>query len=207
MGFFDWSAPMIHRFGQRWTAEDAARIAAWLGPSLGGRGRLLDVGGASGGLAARLADATGCTVTVLDPTPALLARLPVRPDLTGITGGAERMPLPSASFDAVVCTDAFHHFRAQEAAAAEMVRVTRAGGAVLVLDLDVEAVGRTLVWAERLVGEPAAFLTPEDLAALFALHGAPGDWEMTRAPSFRFLGTVADRPLSGRSDERQLPQR
>ena len=192
MGFFDWTAPLVDRYGCRWSRADADQIVGWLGPLPAEGAAVLDVGGASGVLAALVADRTGATVTVLDPTRALLARLPSRPDIVGVEGRSERMPLPSESFDAVMCTDAFHHFGDQEAFARETRRVCRPGATVLVLDLDSGSVPRVIVWAERLVGEPAAFLTPAETAALFARHGIVGACEHTRRPSYRFLGTVTD---------------
>ena len=194
MGFFDWTAPLIARYGCRWSRADAETIVEWLGPLPAKGAAVLDVGGASGALASLVADRTGATVTVLDPTPALIARLPRRPDIVGVLGFAERMPLESDSIDALVCTDAFHHFRDQEGFAREAARVCRPGAKVLVLDLDAEAVPRLIVWAERLVREPAAFLTPEQTRELFKRHGVTGVCEHTRGASYRFLGTVGADP-------------
>ncbi len=190
MGFFDWSAPIMHRHGDRWTSQDVTTIVRWISPLPARDARVLDLGGASGGLATRIADATGATVTVLDPTSLLLERLPVRAGVTGVKGVAEHMPFEDTSFDAIVCTDAFHHFRDQEAAAREMHRVARPGASILVLDPDLTRTGRPIAWMERLFGEPAAFLTPDGITALFERNGIRGTAEYTSAPSYRFLGTV-----------------
>jgi ubiquinone/menaquinone biosynthesis C-methylase UbiE len=190
VGFFDWTAPLVARYGCRWSQTDAETIVEWLGPLPAKGAAVLDVGGASGALASLVADRTGATVTVLDPTPALIARLPERPDIVGVLGVAERMPLESGSMDALMCTDAFHHFRDHEAFASEAGRVCRPGAKVLVLDLDADRVPRLVVWAERLVGEPAAFLRPDETRDLFARHGVVGACERTQGPSYRFLGTV-----------------
>lgn len=50
-------------------------------------------------------------------------------------GDAEALPFPDASFDAVACRAAFHHFPRPERVLAEMKRVARPGGRLLVADL------------------------------------------------------------------------
>ena len=48
MGFFNWAAPLVRRFGDRFTELDATEIAGWLGPAVEPGGRVLDVGGGAG---------------------------------------------------------------------------------------------------------------------------------------------------------------
>jgi SAM-dependent methyltransferase len=95
MAFFDWSAPLFHRFGDRWSEQDAEIIAGWLMPHLTAEGAILDLGGGTGALAAHLADATARPVTVLDATPKMLAYLPDRP--TSPACRAARSPCPSVT--------------------------------------------------------------------------------------------------------------
>ncbi|MBE0476397.1 MAG: methyltransferase domain-containing protein [Coriobacteriia bacterium] len=97
MGFFNRAAPLFGRFADRWDAEDIARVVRWLAPYVGPDGRILDLGGGTGALAAKLADAFRRPVVVLDPTPEMLAYLPDRPDVTGVRGIAEDMPLRCAT--------------------------------------------------------------------------------------------------------------
>lgn len=58
--------------------------------------------------------------------------------MTFTVGTAQELPLPDASFDVVTCTLAMHHIpaRRREDALAEMYRVTRPGGRLLVADFD-----------------------------------------------------------------------
>jgi hypothetical protein len=51
VGFFDWAAPWVRRYGERFTADDAATIAGWLRPAVAEGGQVLDVGGGAGHLA------------------------------------------------------------------------------------------------------------------------------------------------------------
>mgnify|MGYP001080723277 FL=1 len=198
MSFFDWSAPLIRRYGDRFTAEDAEAIAGWLRHAVPADGHVLDVGGGSGQLAALLSQTLDARVTVLDPTANLLAHVPSGERITAVAGSAESMPLPDSTVDAIVVTDAFHHFRDQSAAASEFARVTRPEGAVLVLDLDPRPLGiRLVALAERLVGEPGAFMTPEQMCAFMAERGIPGECVAEKGASYRFLGRVSkDRPAA-----------
>jgi ubiquinone/menaquinone biosynthesis C-methylase UbiE len=47
---------------------------------------------------------------------------------------AGRIPLADASFDWVVCANSFHYFRQPEAALAEVRRVLRPGGSLVLVD-------------------------------------------------------------------------
>jgi ubiquinone/menaquinone biosynthesis C-methylase UbiE len=102
---------------------------------------VLDVGSSSGYLTYRLAAAAGPSgrVTGVDPSePAIAhARRHARPGMTFTVGIAQDLALPDASFDVVTCTLAMHHIpaRQRQAAFAEMYRVTRPGGRVLIADM------------------------------------------------------------------------
>lgn len=194
MGFFNWAAPIIHRYGQRWTAEDARIVAGWIMDDDTSGGSILDVGGGSGGLAVLLAESTGAIVTVLDPTRQLIERLPDHAAVIGVLGVAESMPFGDGEFDAVVVTDAFHHFRDQQGALDEIRRVLRPSGGLLVLDLDPSYRAMwLLVFGERLLGEPAAFLTPDQMCELAAVHGLPGECVAEKGAGYRFVAQRGQR--------------
>ena len=182
---------MFHRADRRWTDGDVATIASWLRPAMGVSGGLLDIGGGTGGLSVRLAAALQAGVTVLDPTPEMVAYIPADSAVSVVLGVAEKMPLPDGSFDAALVSDALHHFRDRRAAIGEIARVVRPGGVVAVLELDPSGFDtRAMGLIERLVGEPAAFLTPDALVELMADAGIQGTATAERGSSYRFLGTV-----------------
>jgi ubiquinone/menaquinone biosynthesis C-methylase UbiE len=103
---------------------------------------VLDVGCSGGYLARKLAAAAGPGghVTGVDPSEAAIsyARRRALPAMTFITGAAQALPLPDASFDVVTCTLAMHHVPARRRgdALAQMYRVTRPGGRLLIADFD-----------------------------------------------------------------------
>lgn len=93
---------------------------------------VLDLGAGTGKLTASLV-ALGHEVTAVEPDDAMRAALSAHlPDVTALSGGAEHIPLPDASVDAVVVGQAFHWFD-QERALPEIARVLRPGGALAAL--------------------------------------------------------------------------
>jgi ubiquinone/menaquinone biosynthesis C-methylase UbiE len=51
-----------------------------------------------------------------------------------VRGDSERLPFADASFDVVTCSHSFHHYPRQALVVAEMHRVLRPGGKLLILD-------------------------------------------------------------------------
>jgi demethylmenaquinone methyltransferase/2-methoxy-6-polyprenyl-1,4-benzoquinol methylase len=192
VGFFNWSAPLFERYGDRWRPEDVAAIAGWLRPYVPEEGRLLDLAGGTGALAERLARELRCRVTVLDSTPEMLAYARRRDGVEVVEGPADAMPFEANTFDAVLVSDAFHHFRDQDGAVREMQRVVRCDGGVLVLDMDPRGWMRAVVWSERLLGEPAAFMAPDEMCRFMAERGIDGECRKTVGIGYRFTGTVRE---------------
>jgi demethylmenaquinone methyltransferase/2-methoxy-6-polyprenyl-1,4-benzoquinol methylase len=191
VGFFNWAAPAFNRLADRWSPETTDEIAAWIRPYVEPGGRLIDVGGGTGALALKLAEALRADVVVLDPVQEMLRYVPEAPRIHTVLGSAEAMPFEDDTADAVLVSDAFHHFRDQPAAAAEFARVVRPGGGVIVLELDPRPwFMRLIVVAEKLLGEPGAFFTPGEMCEFFSSQGIDGECEAIRGPSYRFTGTV-----------------
>jgi SAM-dependent methyltransferase len=186
--FFRIAAPLFKHSSRRWTDDDFAVIAERLRPYVAPGGRLLDLGGGTGDLGAGVAQALGATVVVADATPRMLALVEPHPLVSTCLASAEALPFSDSHFDAVLCCDAFHHFVHQDAAAAEIARVVRPEGGVMLLEMWIEGWGRLLVLGERLVGEPAGFKTPYELERLFALHGIEGASERQGGWSYMFVG-------------------
>ncbi len=101
---------------------------------------VLDVAAGTGHAARQLA-ATARTVVALDATEAMLARGQAQAAAEGcdnvlfMRGDATALPFLKASFDVVVSRFAAHHFEHPEAVVSEMVRCTRSGGHVALVDL------------------------------------------------------------------------
>jgi SAM-dependent methyltransferase len=99
--------------------------------------RALDVGTGAGALAFALAPLVREVVGV-DRVPELLALAEERTVLYGnvsfVEGDAARLPFEDASFDLTGTLRTLHHVPRPELVLAEMVRVTRPGGRMLVVD-------------------------------------------------------------------------
>lgn len=94
-----------------------------------GATRVLDLGAGTGKLTVALVS-RGLDVVAIDPSAPMLAELRrACPGAEALEGRAEALPLPDASVEAVVVAQAWHWFD-PAAAAAEITRVLRPGGAL-----------------------------------------------------------------------------
>jgi SAM-dependent methyltransferase len=93
--------------------EDLELVVAWCEPGPGVT--VLDVATGGGHVARKLREA-GATVVTADPAPGMQA---------DTTAPAESLPFADASFDAVACRLAAHHFADVIAAVKEMARVAK----------------------------------------------------------------------------------
>jgi SAM-dependent methyltransferase len=107
---------------------------------VGPEDNVLDVACGPGLVACALAEVAR-HVTGLDLTPAMIEQARARQqsrglsNLSWIVGDAVPLPLPDEAFSVVVTRYSFHHFLDPRAVLAEMVRVSKAGGRVAVMDV------------------------------------------------------------------------
>jgi ubiquinone/menaquinone biosynthesis C-methylase UbiE len=123
--------PEIRRVRQ--VARDALRPAPGQ--------RLLDAGSGTGDVARQLAAAVGGTGEVLgvDYSAAFVANASRRETSANVTymqGDLARLDLPGDSVDGVWCERVLQHVADPDAAIAELLRVTRPGGRVCLIDTD-----------------------------------------------------------------------
>ena len=177
------------RCSERWTPEDGVALAGTLSSFLSECARVLDVGGGTGRLAASLAQASGCDVTVLDSDPEAVRAASGQRGVTAVVGEASALPFPDAVFDAAIIVDALHHMDEPRAAATEVVRVLRLGGVLYVAEPDPRVWRVRLdLLLERMQGEPATALRPEALAQLFSDAGLEGECSVIPGGSCHYLG-------------------
>jgi ubiquinone/menaquinone biosynthesis C-methylase UbiE len=96
---------------------------------------VLDLGSGTGRFAPVLAEAFGGPVYGVEPSAKMrqdAERSSAHPSVTYLAGNAERIPLSTGSCDVVVLFLVFHHVQDRQAAAAEIARVLRPHGSVLI---------------------------------------------------------------------------
>jgi demethylmenaquinone methyltransferase / 2-methoxy-6-polyprenyl-1,4-benzoquinol methylase len=134
-------AGAVLSFGQdpRWRAALVAAVP------VGHDDHVLDVATGTGMVAAALVRRSGCRVTALDQSEAMLgglrARLAADPALAAriepVAGIAERLPFADASFDALTFTYLLRYVDDPAATLRELARVVKPGGAVGMLEFGV----------------------------------------------------------------------
>jgi len=122
------------------TADEQDKFLSWLNLSSGKT--LLDVACGSGGPVLRIADATGCSVVGMDVHEQAIATANSLAAQRGLTGCARfqvadattQLPLPDASFDAIICIDAINHLPNRQRVLADWARLLKPGGRLLFTD-------------------------------------------------------------------------
>jgi ubiquinone/menaquinone biosynthesis C-methylase UbiE len=130
---FSETAEAVAALQDRRAEEERRRLSQVL--TLTGTERVLDVGTGAGALALAAAPLARQVVGI-DLVPELLAearkRAPENVEL--VEGDATQLPFPLASFDIVMTARTLHHVARPDVVLAEMTRVLRPGGQMLVVD-------------------------------------------------------------------------
>ncbi len=131
-------ARLAPHYDSKWSFYIQATLRETLARlSLDPADRVLDVGCGTGALLRELARSHPAALLAgVDPVPEMLAvarrGLPSGVEL--LEGCAERLPFAEGRFDVVVSCNMFHYLRQPAAALAEMARVLRPGGRLVITD-------------------------------------------------------------------------
>ncbi len=132
---------------------------------------LLDAGGGTGRVGYRLRPKAGHLV-ISDLSLAMLKQAGRKGDLLPVQTHVESLPFPGAIFDGILVVDALHHFCDQEACIAELVRVLKPGGRLVIEEPDISRASiRWLALAEKLALMKSRFLTSEAIGRLLRARG------------------------------------
>ncbi len=129
-------------------------------------GVLLDVGGGTGRVSTAIRNLVRDAV-ISDVSFGMLREAP-RTTLKPVCGGSESLPFADGSFDRVIMVDALHHVINQAETAAEMLRVVKPGGLLVIEEPDIRTFGVKLIaLAEKLLLMRSHFLAPDEIIKLF----------------------------------------
>jgi len=155
-------------------AARAAELAAVLDEllELHGDERVLDVGAGTGAFSFAVAPYVREVVAVeQDEELAARARADAPPNVEVVTGDGEHLALEPFSFDLAGCLRVLHHTRRPELMVAELVRMTRPGGTILVADqlapVDPLEAGELNTFERARDASTTRVLSDGDLRALF----------------------------------------
>ena len=133
---------------------------------------VLDVGGGTGGVSARIAGDVRAVV-VVEPSGALTARGRSRYARTAfVRGDGTRLPIRARSVDVVLLIEVLHHVADAEGVLRESARVLRPGGRILIEEVEFTGIGGRLTrWLESRI---FAGVWPRDRAGLCSRLAALG---------------------------------
>jgi ubiquinone/menaquinone biosynthesis C-methylase UbiE len=175
LNHFDLLAPIYDRL-LRQPGDDRLAEAA----SLPIRGRLLDAGGGTGRMAAKLAPDAG-SVVVADASLKMLRQARRKPGLLAVASRAERLPFPDGCYERVVLVDTYHHLECQTDALADLWRVLAPGGRLVIEEPDVRLRAvRLIALAEKLALMRSHFVPAERIATQLAGLGAKTEIRRSR---------------------------
>lgn len=155
---FDWVAPVYDRvFGggalDGLERDLAVPLDGWVIDVGGGTGRAVAAGVAPHG-----------RVVVVDRSRGMLRQATAR-SLMAVQADAARMPFASGSAGGILIVDALHHFRDQDGAMREIVRILGPGGRIVLEEPDIRnwAV-KAVALGERLALMQSRFMHPAETA-------------------------------------------
>lgn len=144
--------------------NSAAQLAELL--MLDGNQTLLDLGGGTGRVSAALAPHAAHTF-IADLSMPMLRQAHSKAIAHLINTSSNHLPFADDRFDAIVVVDALHHFSHQQQVIAELVRILKPGGRLVIEEPNIHQFGVKLVaLAEKIALMGSHFHTPEQIHAM-----------------------------------------
>jgi ubiquinone/menaquinone biosynthesis C-methylase UbiE len=148
---------------------DPARLVSLL--ELPVNGNLLDAGGGTGRVSSQLLPYVD-ELVVSDVSAKMLQQASQKGHCRPTAAHVEYLPFPDESFDRVLVVDALHHFCNQRESIAELVRVLKPGGRLLIEEPDLRRFAVKMVAvAEKVALMQSHFYYPREIKGMVAAHG------------------------------------
>lgn len=130
-------------------------------------GRLLDAGGGTGRVAQSLKGYVS-KVVVADLSIGMLSEAKAKDGLSLICSFSESLPIPDETFERIIMIDALHHVLDQQETAAELYRVLKPGGRIVIEEPDIgKFMVKLIAIAEKILLMRSHFLSPPKIVELF----------------------------------------
>ena len=134
-------------------------------------GSLLDAGGGTGRVSAQLRPFVDHLV-ISDESAKMLAETQAKSLCCPVVGAVETLPFPDASFDRIMVVDALHHFANQGEALADLARVLKPGGRLVIEEPDLNRFSVKMVAvAEKLFLMRSHFYYPNQIKEMLTALG------------------------------------
>jgi len=134
-------------------------------------GWMLDVGGGTGRVAIHFLHLIGHLV-VCDASLEMLKQSRCKADLVRMRAHAEKLPFKDEVFDRVLVVDALHHFSDQQRALANLFRVLKRGGRMVIEEPDIDRpVIKLIALFEKLALMESRFHSATSLCDMISQQG------------------------------------
>lgn len=142
------------------------------------KGALLDAGGGTGRVAQVLRGFAD-QVVLTDLSEGMLQQANRKNGLRVVGAETERLPFADGAFERVLMVDALHHVFDQAGTCAELWRVLKKGGRVVIEEPDVRQISVKFVAVmEKMALMRSHFLSPQQILSLFPAHDSAGRIEI-----------------------------
>lgn len=131
-------------------------------------GALLDVGGGTGRVTQALVGLVP-TIIIVDLSLEMLTQAQKKDNLRPVCSHSEKLPFPDDSFERVIMVDALHHVCDGKKSLAELWRVLKPGGRLVVEEPDIRRWSvKMLALAEKIALMRSHFISPERIRGSFS---------------------------------------
>lgn len=159
---FNLFAPYYDRFIRSKNVDEFVKIVG-----LPIEGTLLDAGGGTGRIAEKLTKLVS-TVIIADSSYRMLLQAASKGDMLPLCTLTENLPFDDESFERIIMVDALHHVYCQTHTVAELWRVVKRGGKIVIEEPDIRDPSVWVVAILEKIGLMRShFISPKRIANLF----------------------------------------